>query len=101
MNKSKIELSQEDYWNDKPSPCEICEKEYPATQLSTCDRCGRYACDKCSEAVVNREVNPFKFDFLCEDCIKELTEEKKRERARRKQIMHGLHNTGKLKKKHV
>ena len=94
-------ITQEEYWNDKIIPCEICGKEYKATQLSTCDRCGKYACDKCSEAVVNREVNPFNYDFLCKNCIKELTEEKKAERARRKQIMHGLHNTGKLKRKHV
>lgn len=41
--------------------------------MSTCERCLRFVCDKCSEAVCNRENNPFSgWDFLCNDCIKEL-----------------------------
>lgn len=51
MNKSKIELSQEDYWNDVDVYCELCGTKHKSTDLSTCDRCGRFVCDKCSEAV--------------------------------------------------
>ena len=73
MYKSKIELSQEDYWNDVEVSCELCNTKHKATDLSTCDRCGRFVCEDCSEAICNREDNPYKeWDFLCSDCIKEL-----------------------------
>ena len=75
MNKSKIELSQEDYWNDVEVYCELCNTKHKSTDLSTCDRCGRFVCDRCSEAVINREINPYKYDFLCNECIKELNNE--------------------------
>ena len=42
--------------------------------MSTCERCLRFVCDDCSEVVSNRENNPFpEWDFLCNDCVKELT----------------------------
>ena len=44
MYKSKIELSQEDYWNDVEVNCELCNTKHKATNLSTCDRCGRFVC---------------------------------------------------------
>lgn len=75
MSKSKIELSQEDYWNDVEVACELCNHKQPATNLSTCDRCGRFVCHNCSEAVINREINSYKYDFLCNECIKELDNE--------------------------
>ena len=75
-------LTQEEYWNDKITECEICHKKYKATELSTCDRCQKYACSQCSEAVINRDNNPFNYDFLCNECIKEL--ENARRNAKRK-----------------
>ena len=80
MKQATYNLTQEEYWSDKEVPCEICGMIHKATQLSTCDRCGRYVCDKCSEAVVNREENPYGFDFLCRDCIDELNKPAKAER---------------------
>lgn len=102
INKSKLDFCKDtEYWKNSYD-CELCGITHKFDEMSTCERCLRFVCDDCSEAVCNRENNQYKgWDFLCNDCIKELTEEKKKERARRKQIMHGLHNTGKLKRKHV
>ena len=72
MYKSKIELSQEDYWNNVEVVCELCNHKQPATNLSTCDRCGRFVCSDCSEAVCNRQDNPYSYDFLCNACKEEL-----------------------------
>lgn len=64
-----------EYW-EKSYNCDICKKLYKFDDLSTCDRCGKFVCSNCSEAVVNREVNNFNYDFLCNDCIQELSEVK-------------------------
>ena len=76
IDKSKIDFTKEgDYWK-KNYNCELCGEEHPFTEMSTCERCLRFICDKCSEAVSNRENNPFKeWDFLCSECIKDLERE--------------------------
>lgn len=73
INKSKIQFSQtgNDY-HLKRYDCEICGDNHDFYEMSTCDRCLRFVCDKCSEAVANRENNPFNYDFLCKECIEEL-----------------------------
>ena len=72
MDKSKLNISQEDYWNDVEVHCELCNTKHKATDLSTCDRCGRFVCSNCSEVVCNRQDNPYSYDFLCNDCKEEL-----------------------------
>lgn len=72
MDKSKLNISQEDYWNDVEVHCELCNTKHKATDLSTCDRCGRFVCSNCSEAVCNRQDNPYSYDFLCDACKEEL-----------------------------
>ena len=73
LNKSKLDFCKDpEYWN-KSYNCELCGDKHAFTEMSTCERCLRFVCDKCSEAVCNRENNPFpEWDFLCNDCIKEL-----------------------------
>lgn len=73
INKSKYQFSQ--FGNDyhlKQYACELCGKVHGFHDMSTCDRCSRFICDNCSEVVANRGNNPYKFDFLCQQCIKEL-----------------------------
>lgn len=73
-NKSKLDFAKEpDYWN-KSYDCELCGTTHRFDEMSTCERCLRFVCDDCSEVVSNRENNPFpEWDFLCNDCVKELT----------------------------
>ena len=73
INKSSLNFMKEkEYWK-KEYACELCGEIHHFTEMSTCERCLRFVCDNCSEAVVNREDNPFKeWDFLCEDCKKEI-----------------------------
>ena len=73
INKSNIDFSKEgDYWK-KSYRCELCGEEHSFTEMSTCERCLRFICDNCSEAVANREINPFEeWDFLCGECIEDL-----------------------------
>ena len=60
------------YWNDYYN-CDLCGKRHKFDDMSTCDRCQRFVCANCSEAVVNRLNNPFLgYDFLCNKCKKEL-----------------------------
>lgn len=70
IDKSKIKF-EGDYWNEYYD-CELCGENHDFYSMSTCERCLRFVCDNCSEAVANRENNPFNYDFLCDDCIKEL-----------------------------
>ena len=73
MNKSKYQFSQiSNNYDLKQYACELCGEIYSFDEMSTCDRCQRFVCDKCSEAVVNRESNPYNYDFLCEECKKKL-----------------------------
>lgn len=73
LNKSKYQFSQSgnDY-HLRQYACELCGQVHDFYEMSSCDRCQRFICNNCSEAVVNRENNPYKYDFLCNKCIKEL-----------------------------
>ena len=73
LNKSKYQFSQtgNDY-HLKQYACELCGEVHSFYEMSSCDRCQRFVCDKCSEAVANRENNPYNYDLLCEECKKEL-----------------------------
>lgn len=44
--------------------CELCGENHSFYEMSSCDRCQRFICDDCSEAVANRDNNPFGYDFF-------------------------------------
>lgn len=73
INKSKLDFCKDaEYWNNSYN-CELCGTIHKFDEMSTCERCLRFVCDDCSEVVCNRGNNPFKeWDFLCNDCIREL-----------------------------
>lgn len=72
INKSKYEFCKDNEYYNKDYACELCGEVHHWSMMSSCERCLRFVCDKCSEAVVNREHNKYKYDFLCNECISEL-----------------------------
>lgn len=98
INKSKIEFCKDNEYYKKNYNCELCGTEHHFSEMSTCERCLRFVCDECSEAVINRENNPYtEWEFLCDECKEELD---KQRRAERKEHMRTLHKIGKLQRKY-
>lgn len=70
INKSKLNFAKDlNYWNNIYS-CEICGDLHKFDEMSTCDRCLRFCCDKdLVDVSIDDNVN---FDLLCKECYEEL-----------------------------
>ena len=72
MNKSKLNISQQDYWDNVQVQCEICNTKIFEDCEEYCDRCGAVICEQCSHDPRKHGINSMLMNNICTTCLNEL-----------------------------